>query len=188
MDLAKYQKCGNSFARHIWEALRLEGTTRDNGALAPISEDAKWMLMTIETTVGINRRTLISLYEYINKENRLRVGGPKTQEQCRQRFLSMILKPEPLKAKAISEMAEASASYLTNGVPDFKKTCEGLQVFWEAYYDRGAMTPASAPIGPHSALKQLAKAAVAAMPVSILRSGGLTAGVRTIGMVWAPFG
>ena len=130
------------FARHIWEALRLEGTTRDNGALAPISEDAKWMLMTIETTVGINRRTLISLYEYINKENRLRVGGAKTQEQCRQRFLSMILKPEALKTKAIGEMVEATPSYLTAGVPDFKKTCEGMQVHWEAYYDRGAMTPA----------------------------------------------
>ena len=54
--------------------------------------------------------------------------------------MSLIVAPQPMYDRAITELACASPQCSTANAPDFHKTVSVMQELWEAYYDRGAIT------------------------------------------------
>ena len=144
-ELAEFQINGNSLARHVLAMVQRMGKPKTT-PLGMINEETTWSLIKLED-VGMSKETPTKLKSHLDSINRTRVVK-KSDEDKRIKFLSLLVQPPAIFARATAELQSCCAEWQTGGMPDYSKTVEGMQELWDTFYPASGMRDRPAPRFP----------------------------------------
>ena len=144
-ELAEFQNNGNSLARHVLAMVQRMGKPKTT-PLGMINEETTWSLIKLED-VGMSKETPTKLKSHLDSINRTRVVK-KSDEDKRIKFLSLLVQPPAIFARATAELQSCCAEWQTGGMPDYSKTVEGMQELWDTFYPASGMRDRPAPRFP----------------------------------------
>ena len=137
LDRSKYQKCGNSLARHIIRIIGEEASPDPNAGITQMLAEGRWSNLKMGD-VDINASTPRNLATLIKKVA-LEHNNAGEQQQ-RIKFLSVLVSPPEIAAKAVTELQRCSTHLQkANGDPDFDKLVIEIQELWDLSVSRGTL-------------------------------------------------
>ena len=123
----------NSNGIDAWAIVEEHGQKPANG-LTKLDQDAEWTSLRL-TDVGIDERSILKIKGKIHRLSQAR-DTPKSEEEKRLKFLSMITFPTTLASKAVDELHRPTITRVvgTGGsrtyVPDYEKTVKAFDELW----------------------------------------------------------
>ena len=145
---ARIDSEANNNGIDAWAIVVQHGEKPING-LTKLNQDAEWTNLRL-TDVGVDERTIIKAKGKIHRLDVAR-ETPKTEEEKRLKFLSMISFPPTLAAKAVDELhrpqltrVEGTGSNRTY-VPDYDKTVKAFDELWRHAYSQNQIRRQAAP-------------------------------------------
>ena len=140
VDLYKYQQCGNSVARHIWQLVCDYGTKKQT-ALFNEMQNNNWANLKL-SDVGISARTIHDAAALIDKMSVERgLGYEKTDSEKLHKRLMISDTPPTLKQIATQELTYASPQCrnIVTQLPDWRLSIIWLNELWVNHYEQGDM-------------------------------------------------
>ena len=131
-----YQKCGNSLARHIIRIIGEEASPDPKAGITKMLAEGRWsnIKMSHVSIDGSTPRNLATLIKKLAFEH-----GANEQQQ-RIKFLSVLVSPPEIAAKAVAELQRCSTHLeKANGEPDFEKLVAEIQELWDLSITRGSL-------------------------------------------------
>ena len=131
--------------RQAWILLKTYGTPHASGILV-ITKEGKWTGIRM-SLVGINLESIILLRGLIDSRG-LEQATPKTIEEKRLKFLTLITIPDQLYNMAVDELARPSYLLVAGdsevvaglgnvGDPSYDRTVNAFDLKWRLYYEQG---------------------------------------------------
>ena len=143
-DLASYQRCGSSLARHVWAMLESEGIKPTSG-LKTLSQEGAWVALKMEH-VGFTEASVMALQQQIDTMDR-EGGFTRSNEEKRIRLLAVLQgcnSHADIHQRATKELLRASDECRVGGVaggaPDYNLTALALHELWSHYVETGKIT------------------------------------------------
>ena len=149
--LVAYQQCGNSLARHVLARLKLDGMPRRVSGLDVANQNTVWANISLSNSVGIAQNTPTALKTYLEQVNSER-NTPHPQNDVLVKFLQVLQGgPKEIATKAMDELASPRQDWRNaDGTGSLALTVAGMQVYWEAFWQQGVITPKAAAAGASS--------------------------------------
>jgi hypothetical protein len=133
-DMDNYQKCGNSLARHIIRIIGEEASPDQKAGITKMLAENKWANLKLSHVPidGATPRNLATLIKKVALEHEA------NEQQQRIKFLSLLVSPPEIAAKAVTELQRCSTHLeKANGEPDFEKLVAEIQELWDLSVTRG---------------------------------------------------
>jgi hypothetical protein len=136
-DRSNYQKCGNSLARHIIRIIGEEASPDPKAGITKMLAANKWANLKLGHVAidGSTPRNLATLIKKVALEH-----DEADEQQQRIKFLSVLVSPPEIAAKAVTELQRCSTHLQkANGEPDFDKLVTEIQELWDLSVTRGSL-------------------------------------------------
>ena len=132
-DLAAYQSCGNSLARHIIRIISTEAVPDPSSGLTRMNLDNRWSNAKMQV-VGITETTPRDLAAWLT---RLATESGRSEQAKTVKFLSLLTQPADVATKATQELQRCS-EHLRNpdGSPCFRLVVQEMQELWSVCAQR----------------------------------------------------